>query len=169
MTRGVFPGETQRRGGNVCGRNSGEGTLEGQCDRNHTRACADIQDRHSGAAVASRIFENQLDELLGLGTGHESPAVADKQSPKKRGRTEQVLKGFPRSPIPNQFPKGTPLGVGKRAVEFEIKIQTFFAKDMGKQMLGVESRTFHPMLPKISGGGAQNLKDGHGMVELRVD
>jgi hypothetical protein len=107
--------------------------------------------------VASRIFEDQLNELLGFGTGNEGPAVTHKQSSEKFSRTEQVLKRFPRAAIANQIPERGPLGIGKWTVKFEIKIQTLFAKDVGKQVLGVEPRTFHPVTPEIAGGSGQDF------------
>lgn len=115
--------------------------------------------------VASRIFKDQLNELLGFGTGDEGSAVAQKRSSEKFSRTEQVLKRFARAAIANQIPERSPLGIGKWTVKFEIKIQTLFAKDMGKQMLGVEPRIFHPVIPEIAGGSGKNLKDGHRMAD----
>ena len=106
---------------------------------------------HPGVSVASRVFKDQLDELLGFGTGDKGPAVAKKGSSKKFSRAEQMLKRFAGAAIANQIAERSPLGIGKRTIKFEIKIQTFLAKDMCEQMLCVEPRTFHSVILEIAG------------------
>ncbi len=139
--------------------------MQGQCDRNDTRTRADIKDVHPGVSVASRIFKDQLNELLGFGTGDKGPAVAKKQSSEEFSRTEQMLKRFSSAPIPNEITERSKLGIGKRTIKFEIKIQTLFPKDMREKMLGVEPRTLDSAILEVAGRSGQNLKDGHGMVD----
>ena len=98
--------------------------------------------------------------MLGFGTGHKRPAVAKKQSSEKFSRAEQVLERSPSTAIANEIPERSQLGIGKWTVKFKIKIQALLAKDTGKQMFGIEPRTFHSVGLQIAGGSSQDLKDG---------
>jgi hypothetical protein len=75
-----------------------------------------------------------------------------------------MLEGLSRPPIANQIAERSPLGFGERPVKFKIEVKTLLAKHVGQQVLGVESRTLHAVIPEVAGGSDQSLNDRHGAV-----
>ena len=102
----------------------GRRKTRGQRENNHPAARADIEQ--------ARIFRpgeitKVLDQLFRLRPGHERTPVAEENLIAKLDRAEQMLKRLTLAAPPDERAERRQLRLGKRAFEFEIKLDPFFA------------------------------------------
>ena len=152
VPRGVFLCETQRFGRKVCRGYAGRGSCKAKVIA-MTPEPVPTSRRLSLASWLREYSTISSTSCSVSGRGTRARPSLRNDRPEKLSRAEQVLKRFAGAAIANQIPERCSFGIGKGTVKLEIKIQASLAKNMRKQMLRVEPRTFHPVVLEITGSG----------------
>ena len=157
--RGIPRGGGQGAGGNIGGGNRPGHALRGQSQGDGSRAGAHFQGRIEDAVGAGQP-QQDIDQVLGLGTGDRHPAVDMEVQRPERGRAQDVLQGFP-GPAPAQERlEARQLVPGEGAVEMQVELKPPSPEDVGKEVFGIESPLLHPPFAQVVATDADNLHDG---------
>jgi hypothetical protein len=163
---GVSTRQSQGGGREIDGSEAGQGGMEGDGQRQATRAGSPIQDFRRARTLA-QPGPGPFGEQLGFWPGNEGGGADLKFQAAERGAPENVLEGHALAATPDGFPGDRELGFIEDPIEFEVQFKPGKFENVGQDQLDLEARGFDAALPEVGGAALDDINQPHsGQVAL---